>query len=68
MPEFTTYEKNGRIRQLIKLQPGERVSLCRCYASQTFPFCDGSHKLTHSNIGPVVVEVSEEKNNPPETE
>lgn len=32
---------DGRI-----LYRGEKVSLCRCGASQTKPFCDGSHKTS----------------------
>lgn len=65
MAEFTTIEKNGHFRHIIHLKPGERVSLCRCYASKTFPFCDGAHKELPHNIGPVVVDVptdSEERN------
>ncbi len=41
---------------IIKLQPGEKVALCRCFASQQFPYCDGSHKQ-HPGKGPAVVEV-----------
>ncbi|GIX46110.1 MAG: hypothetical protein KatS3mg131_0321 [Candidatus Tectimicrobiota bacterium] len=39
----------------VKLEPGERVALCRCFASGKFPFCDGSHKQ-HPGKGPVIVE------------
>ena len=67
MPEYTTVEKNGHFRQIVTMQPGERVSLCRCYASKTFPFCDGSHKAMPHNIGPVVVEVPAEPEPPQET-
>lgn len=64
MPEFSTVEKNGHFRHIVQLKPGERVSLCRCYGSKNFPFCDGTHNQIHSNVGPAVIEVlatSEEK-------
>ncbi len=66
MAEFTTVEKNGHFRHIFQLKPGERVSLCRCYASKTFPFCDGSHKTMPHNIGPVVVEVPTQAEEPQE--
>jgi CDGSH-type Zn-finger protein len=35
------------------------VSMCRCYKSKTFPYCDGSHRdhnaSTGDNVGPVIV-------------
>lgn len=57
MPEFEEVEKNGHLRHIVTINPGERVSLCRCYGSKTFPFCDGSHKEVHSNVGPLVIQV-----------
>ncbi len=41
-------------RHIVKLEPGERVALCRCFASEKFPFCDGHHRELHGR-GPVVV-------------
>ena len=41
----------------VKLEPGEKVALCRCFASNKFPFCDGSHK-EHPGRGPAVVEAA----------
>jgi len=40
----------------VKLKPGEKVALCRCFASNKFPYCDGSHK-EHQGTGPAIVEV-----------
>lgn len=42
-------------RHLVKLQVGEFVKLCRCFASKEFPFCDGAHHDIEGK-GPVVVE------------
>ncbi len=42
-------------RHIVRLEAGERVSLCRCFASKRFPFCDGTHRQ-HPGKGPVVVE------------
>jgi CDGSH-type Zn-finger protein len=61
MPEHTTEERNGHLRTTVELEPGERVSLCRCFQSREFPFCDGTHKQLPGNQGPVVV-----KQAPPE--
>jgi len=38
---------------------GERMALCRCWQSKTFPYCDGSHRAynqaTGDQLGPVIV-------------
>ncbi|XP_053209053.1 CDGSH iron-sulfur domain-containing protein 1-like [Panonychus citri] len=38
---------------------GDRISLCRCWRSATFPLCDGAHKHYNrefnDNTGPVVI-------------
>ncbi|CAH2105422.1 unnamed protein product [Euphydryas editha] len=43
----------------------EKVSLCRCWRSKNWPYCDGAHgghnKETGDNIGPVVVRHKENK-------
>jgi CDGSH-type Zn-finger protein len=44
---------------LAKVKAGQKVSLCRCYKSNKFPYCDGSH-IKHNeekgdNIAPVVL-------------
>lgn len=57
MAEHSTETHHGRLRSTVHLQPGERVVLCRCFKSQTFPFCDGAHKTLEGQAGPVIVEV-----------
>jgi CDGSH-type Zn-finger protein len=57
MPEITSAEKNGHIRHMVKIQPDEKVMLCRCYKSATFPFCDIAHAKCEDALGPVIVEV-----------
>jgi CDGSH-type Zn-finger protein len=57
MAEFTNEEHNGHLRTYVKIEPDERIKLCRCYKSTTFPICDGSHKSLDGTIGPVIVEV-----------
>ncbi|KAK0056226.1 adenosine kinase 1 isoform X2 [Biomphalaria pfeifferi] len=46
------------LEELIKtVPPGEKVSLCRCWKSKKWPYCDGAHKehnqSTGDNVGPV---------------
>ncbi len=67
MPEFDVIEKNGHIRHVVKASPGEKLFLCRCYGSKQFPFCDGTHNQAHHNIGPAVVEISEDRDRQPES-
>ncbi len=57
MATFTNEDRNGRIRTTMQLKPGEKVKLCRCWRSATFPFCDESHKQIADNMGPLTVEV-----------
>jgi CDGSH-type Zn-finger protein len=56
MAEHQTIEKNGYLKTLVTLEPGEKISLCRCWKSTTFPICDDSHKLGGTQ-GPVSVTV-----------
>ncbi|GAB4483256.1 MAG: hypothetical protein OHK0031_06380 [Anaerolineales bacterium] len=58
MPEFTNEERNGRLRTTVTLQPGERVSFCRCQKSADLPFCDGTHKSCETTFGPLIVVVA----------
>jgi CDGSH-type Zn-finger protein len=56
MPEITSAEKNGHIRHNVRIQPGEKVLLCRCYKSATFPLCDIAHQKCQDELGPIFVE------------
>lgn len=55
MATYQNEDRMGHLRTMVKLEPGERVALCRCFQSKNFPFCDGTHKQ-HPGKGPVIVE------------
>lgn len=61
MAEITNEDRNGHIRTTLKLEPGERVKLCRCQKSSEYPFCDGAHKALDNTIGPAVIFAPGEK-------
>jgi CDGSH-type Zn-finger protein len=61
MPEHTTEDRNGHLRTEVRLANGEKVALCRCFASGDFPFCDGTHKTLDSTVGPVIVSAPKEE-------
>merc|ERR1711871_97071 len=46
----------NEVRTKAKTKP---VSICRCYKSKAFPYCDGSHRAhnaeTGDNVGPLIV-------------
>jgi CDGSH-type Zn-finger protein len=50
---------NERVVHTVIVKSGHRFVLCRCWKSNKFPYCDGSHKLHNKefgdNIGPVVI-------------
>jgi CDGSH-type Zn-finger protein len=54
MAEHSTEVREGHPRTTVTLAPGERVSLCRCFESKKFPFCDGTHREL-PGTGPVIV-------------
>lgn len=56
MAKFTTEPRDGHPRTTVKLEPGEKVKLCRCFGSATFPLCDGKTHHEHPGKGPVIVE------------
>ncbi len=46
-------------RETIELKDEKPVSLCRCWKSKRFPYCDGAHRKhneeTGDHVGPVVI-------------
>ena len=46
-------------RQSLEVVPEQRVALCRCWRSKTFPLCDGSHRALNEEqthpVGPIIV-------------
>ena len=56
MAEINTEERMGHLRTTVQLEPGEKVLLCRCFLSKTFPLCDVTHKHHDIQAGPVLVE------------
>ena len=56
MPDITKVEKNGHIGHIVKVQPGEKLMLCRCYKSATFPLCDLVHGKYSESFGPLIIE------------
>jgi len=67
MPQIANEERNGRLRTTLTLQPGEKVSLCRCQKSADLPFCDGTHKTCETTFGPLVVIVPQVAESPKES-
>jgi CDGSH-type Zn-finger protein len=68
MPEVINEEREGHLRTLIHIKPGERIKLCRCMKSKEMPLCDGTHKtLMDTNAGPVIVEVCQPEEKQDET-
>jgi CDGSH-type Zn-finger protein len=41
---------------------GKTVAFCRCWQSQNFPYCDGTHRTVNAtggdSVGPVIVKSS----------
>ena len=48
-----------KIATMEKMQEGDKKVYCRCWKSDTFPLCDGSHmahnKETGDNVGPLIL-------------
>lgn len=57
MASFHNEEHHGHLRTILKILPSEKVKLCRCSKSATYPYCDGAHKEYEFQTGPLIVEV-----------
>jgi CDGSH-type Zn-finger protein len=57
MPEHqhSTSNIKGKVRTRVTLKRGEVIALCRCWHSEHFPLCDGSHKNIKGEHGPVTI-------------
>lgn len=57
MASFYNEDHHGHLRTFLKILPGEKVKLCRCSKSATYPYCDSAHKQFDFLTGPLFVEV-----------
>ena len=53
------------LRTNMKINVNDKVAVCRCWKSKSFPYCDGSHREYNAtfddNVGPIIIEVEKEK-------
>eukprot|EP01031_Cornospumella_fuschlensis_P027623 gene27623-33360_t len=58
-PKVVDTVKCADMEDLAQYKDG-KVVMCRCWKSETFPYCDGSHvkhnKETGDNVGPLIVQ------------
>mgnify|MGYP003996443553 FL=1 len=47
------------IRDVLIIETGKKICICRCWKSNRFPECDGSHiahnKKHNDNVGPIII-------------
>lgn len=59
---INTRERPDRHNETVT--PGQTIALCRCWQSDKFPYCDGTHRKinrdTGDSVGPAVVKVGED--------
>lgn len=52
-------DKKHEMKEMYSIDGGKKAPICRCWQSNKFPLCDGSHnkynKETGSHVGPLVV-------------
>ncbi|HJN38391.1 MAG TPA: CDGSH iron-sulfur domain-containing protein [Gammaproteobacteria bacterium] len=51
--------KKHPIKEIVDLKEGNRLAICRCWQSKSFPFCDGGNESTGDSLGPIIVERGE---------
>jgi CDGSH-type Zn-finger protein len=54
VPNVIIVDHEGKV--IPQLKPGKGIALCRCGASVTKPFCDG----THSKIGFIAAQIAQQ--------
>ena len=60
MADYKNEQRGEFLRTTMVIKVGETIRLCRCFKSETFPFCDGAHK-TCPGTGPVIVTAVDEE-------
>ncbi len=57
--------RNRPDRHTETIPAGKRVAFCRCWQSEKFPYCDGTHRKVNEkggdHVGPVVVTAGTEE-------
>jgi CDGSH-type Zn-finger protein len=47
------------VKDVIVLEVGQKMAICRCWKSKKFPQCDGAHvehnKIYGDNVGPIII-------------
>eukprot|EP00276_Gloeochaete_wittrockiana_P005575 CAMPEP_0184653538 /NCGR_PEP_ID=MMETSP0308-20130426/11255_1 /TAXON_ID=38269 /ORGANISM="Gloeochaete witrockiana, Strain SAG 46.84" /LENGTH=95 /DNA_ID=CAMNT_0027089047 /DNA_START=68 /DNA_END=355 /DNA_ORIENTATION=- len=57
-PETLIINKDKPQKYAETLEAGKTVAICRCWASKTFPYCDGSHQAMNAKgdkLSPAVI-------------
>mmetsp|Transcript_67146 Transcript_67146/g.118762 ORF Transcript_67146/g.118762 Transcript_67146/m.118762 type:complete len:104 (-) Transcript_67146:92-403(-) len=58
-PKVVTVKTVKEIEDMVAQSKGGKVALCRCWRSEKFPFCDGTHgkynEACCDNTGPLVI-------------
>jgi CDGSH-type Zn-finger protein len=56
---MTINTREREMRHTESLPAGSTVAVCRCWQSDKFPYCDGTHRKhnaeTGDNVGPAII-------------